>query len=74
MSDKGVATDPAKFDKVAAWPTPNSKEVQQFLGLAGYYQRFIQDFAKIARPLHRLAERNASFKWTDECQASFFRA
>ena len=52
--------------------TPNStKEVPQFLGLAGYYRRFIQDFAKIARPLHRLTERNASFKWTDDCQAAF---
>ena len=71
VSDEGVQVDPAKLDKVAAWPTPTStKEVQQFLGLAGYYRRFIRDFAKIARPLHKLTEHKATFKWTRECQDS----
>ena len=42
ISREGVSTDPAKIDKVARWPTPQSaKEIQQFLGLAGYYRRFI---------------------------------
>ena len=68
VSDKGVATDPNKTEKVALWPTPKStKEVQQFLGLAGYYRRFIRNFAEIARPLHRLTERNATFQWSTEC-------
>jgi hypothetical protein len=72
VSNKGIATDPAKIENIASWPIPNSpKEVQQFLGLAGYYRRFIQDFAEIARPLHRLTERNCPFKWSTECQTAF---
>ena len=71
ISREGIATDPAKTEKVSKWPTPMSKkETQQFLGLASYYRRFVNDFAHIARPLHRLTERNASFIWTDECQAA----
>ena len=63
ISREGVSTDPAKIDKVARWPTPQSaKEVQQFLGLAGYYQRFVQDFATIAKPLHHLTEKTARFE------------
>ena len=53
VSREGVATDPAKTEKVAAWPCPTSvTEVQQFLGLASYYRRFIRNFAEIAKPLH----------------------
>ena len=72
VSPKGITTDPSKTDKVASWPTPTSKrDVQQFLGLANYYHRFIKDFASIARPLHRLTEKTATFKWTTECEAAF---
>ena len=72
VSDKGVATDPAKTAQVAKWPTPSSqKEVQQFLGLASYYRRFVKDFATIAKPLHRLTEKTMDFKWTSECQSAF---
>ena len=72
ISREGIATDPAKTDKVSMWPTPSSKrETQRFLGFASYYRRFVKDFAHIARPLHRLTERTASFVWTDECQDTF---
>ena len=72
ISGEGVAADPSKIEKVATWPTPTSvQETQQFLGFAGYYRRFVQDFAHIARPLHRLTECPATFMWTDECQGSF---
>ena len=72
VSDKGVSTDPAKTAKVAHWPVPTTvKEVQQFLGLANYYRRFVKDFATIARPLHRLTEDKRQFQWTTECQESF---
>ena len=72
ISRDGVATDPHKTAKVATWPTPsNKREVQQFLGFANYYRRFIRDFSQVARPLHRLTERTTPFQWTRDCQESF---
>ena len=72
ISRDGVATDPDKTAKVATWPAPTTKkETQQFLGFAGYYRRFLRDFAQIARPLYRLTEETASFVWTPECQDAF---
>ena len=72
VSGDGVATDPSKVEKVKTWPAPTStKETQSFLGFASYYRRFIRNFAQIAKPLHKLAERNVAFRWTEECQAAF---
>ena len=72
ISREGVATDPAKTERVSTWPIPQSKrETQQFLGFASYYRRFIKDFARVARPLHRLTERTATFAWNDECLEAF---
>ena len=72
VSWEGISTDPTKVGKVAGWPKPTStKEVQQFLSFASYYQHFIRDFSQIAKPLHQLTERNYRFKWTPECQRSF---
>ena len=72
VSPQGVATDPSKTSKVANWPTPTTQqEVQQFLGLAGYYRRFIENFATIAKPLHRLSEKTCPFVWNEECQTAF---
>ena len=72
VTSDGVAADPAKVEKVSTWPIPTTvKEVQQFLGFAGYYRRFVKHFANVARPLHRLTERVTEFRWTDECQAAF---
>ena len=54
------------------WPTPSTaEEVQQFLGLASYYRRFIQHFAEIVKPLHHLTEHNVAFLWTEECELAF---
>ena len=72
VSADGVRTDPRKTDKVATWPVPTSKrEVQQFLGLANYYRRFVKDFATIAKPLHYLTEKTAAFEWTESAQLAF---
>ena len=72
VSSEGVTPDPSKIEKVADWPTPTTtKEVQQFLGLASYYRKFVKDFAELAKPLHRLTEKNAKFQWTDDCQRAF---
>jgi hypothetical protein len=52
-------------------PPTNALEIRSFLGLAGYYRRFIKDFYKIVKPMTRLLEKNKDFDWTKECQASF---
>jgi hypothetical protein len=64
----GVSVDPGKVKDVLNWMPPiNVSEIQSFLGLAGYYQRFIQDFSKIAKPMTRLFEKTGDFKCTLEC-------
>ena len=59
--------DPAKVARVAEWPTPsNKKEVQSFLGFTYFYQRFIEGFSHIARPLLDLTKADSVFKWSSE--------
>ena len=71
VSAEGVSTDPDKIEAVKQWPAPKTvTEVRSFLGLASYYRRFIQGFAEIAKPLHRLTENN-TWHWTKECQEVF---
>ena len=72
VSAEGVSTDPDKIEAVKQWPAPKTvTEVRSFLCLASYYRRFIQGFAEIAKPLHRLTERNNTWHWTKECQETF---
>ena len=72
VSDRGVETDPKKIEAISGWPEPKTvKEVRSFIGLSSYYRRFVKDFAKLARPLHRLTEKDTSFEWTTECQEAF---
>ena len=68
ISAGGIAVDPTKTDKIATWPEPQcQRDVQQFLGLANYYRRFIKDFATIAKPLHHSTEKTALFRWMPRC-------
>jgi hypothetical protein len=72
ISTGGVSVDPGKVNDVLNWmPPTTASEIQSFLGLAGYYRRFIKDFSKIAKPMMKLLEKNKAFEWTTECQASF---
>ena len=72
VSENGIEVDPKKTETVANWPRPTSvTEIRSFLGLAGYYRRFVQDFSKIAAPLTRLTRKNQKFLWTDQCEESF---
>jgi hypothetical protein len=68
----GVSVDPSNVKDVLNWMSPmNDSEIQSFLGLAGYYRRFIKDFSKIAKPMMKLLEKNKNIEWTEECQPSF---
>ena len=72
VNQKGILVDPAKIEAVMQWEVPKSpSEIRSFLGLAGYYRRFIQDFCKIAVPLTRLTEKSVVFRWGPEQQAAF---
>ncbi len=69
---RGVEVDPAKIEAILGWKKPeNPIEVQSFLGLAGYYRRFIQDFSKIAQPLTQLTKKEQKFEWNEKYEAGF---
>jgi hypothetical protein len=72
ISEKGVSTSPAKVQAVLEWPTPsNVKEVRSFLGLAGYYRKFVRHFGIIAKPLTNLLKKHALFVWTADHDTAF---
>jgi hypothetical protein len=72
VSAEGVAVDPNKVASVTEWESPkNTRDIRSFLGLAGYYRRFIENFSKIAKPMTELLKKDKKFEWTDSCEASF---
>ena len=72
ISEKGIEVDKAKIELISKLLSPtNVKTVRQFLGHAGFYRRFIQNFSKIAKPLYKLLEKDAKFEWDTECQQRF---
>ncbi|KAK1649149.1 hypothetical protein QYE76_066954 [Lolium multiflorum] len=72
LSAGGIAVDPAKIKTVAEWTAPTTQtEVRAFLGLAGYYRRFVEGFSSIARPMTQLLKKDKKFEWTDKCEESF---
>ncbi|WVZ58398.1 hypothetical protein U9M48_008675 [Paspalum notatum var. saurae] len=72
LSAKGVAVDPSKVEDVLNWKQPQTvTEIWSFLGLAGYYRRFIKDFSKIAKPMTALTQKNAKFAWSSKCEEAF---
>jgi hypothetical protein len=72
ISNGGITVDPAKVKGIVAWSIPTTvTEIRSFFGLAGYYQRFIEGFSKIAKPMTSLLEKGREFKWDEKCQDSF---
>ena len=72
ISPEGISPLPNKLDSIRHMPAPNSaKEIKQFLGLTGYYRKFVPGFADISRPLTTLTKKDAKFEWTSACQQSF---
>ena len=71
-SQSGIAVDPSKIKAVLDWSQPrNVFEIRSFLGLAGYYRRFVKDFSLLASPLTRLTRKEEKFKWNEACEAAF---
>ena len=72
MSAYGVFVIPDKIQLILDWPTPKSvQDICSFLGLAGYYRRFIEGFSKIAKALTDLLKKDKKFVWTDKAEESF---
>lgn len=80
VSQRGVATDPAKTAVVEQWEVPGTvHQLRSFLGFVGYYRRFVKDFSKIAAPLNRLLQgskamsKNTPVVWSPECEQAFLK-
>jgi len=72
IDSQGLQVDPAKIEAVKDWATPtNPTEIRQFLGLAGYYRRFIEGFSKIAKALTKLTQKNKKYEWGKKQEAAF---
>ena len=72
VSSEGIFVDPQKVEAVLRWERPTTvTEVHSFLGLTGYYRRFIEGFLTIATPLTRLTRKNIRWEWSKECDESF---
>ncbi|XP_021769525.1 uncharacterized protein LOC110733773 [Chenopodium quinoa] len=72
ISKEGVSVDPSKIRAVNDWSTPkNVSDVRSFLGLAGYYRRFVKDFSRIAKLVTSLMKKEHKFSWTQECEEAF---
>jgi hypothetical protein len=68
----GISVDPSKVQDVLSWKAPTSiGDIHSFLGLAGYYRRFLEGFSKISKPMTGLLEKDKKFEWTSPCEASF---
>jgi hypothetical protein len=72
ISKGGISVGPSKVQDVLSWKTPTSVgDIWSFLGLAEYYQRFIEGFSKISKPMTELLEKDKRFEGTPVCEASF---
>jgi hypothetical protein len=72
ISKDGISVDPSKVQEVMDWKPPTSvHEICSFLGLAGYYRRFIPDFSRIAKPMTELLKKGVKFSWNENCEEAF---
>ena len=69
---EGIRPDEDKVNSIVQYPVPqNLQELRRFLGMAGFYRRFINSFSTIAKPLNQLTEKEKQFQWTDWCEEAF---
>jgi hypothetical protein len=72
ISEEGITVDLEKVEAIREWSVPrNVAEVRSFMGLVGYYIRFIKGFTKIAHPITSLQRKEKTFQWNEECEKRF---
>ena len=72
ITKEGIAVDPEKIRTIMEWPVPKDvADIRSFMGLAGYYRRFVEGFSRVAYPITSLQKKGKVFKWTSECQRNF---
>jgi hypothetical protein len=72
ISSEGISIDPSKVQEVMDWqPIKLAHQIRSFLGLAGYYRRFIPDFSRIAKPMTELLKKGMKFVWSEACDKAF---
>ncbi|GJZ02114.1 putative reverse transcriptase domain-containing protein [Tanacetum coccineum] len=72
IDSEGIYVDPAKVESIKDWASPKTPtKIRQFLGLVGYYRRFIKGFSKIAKPMTKLTQKNVKFDWSEKAEAAF---
>ena len=72
VSTSGVSVDLEKVEAIMSWEIPKLVfEILSFLGLAGYYMRFIEDFSQLSTPMTRLTRKEVKFEWNDLCERAF---
>jgi hypothetical protein len=72
ISPDGVSVDPEKVQEVINWkPLATVRQIRSFLGLAGYYRRFILDFSRIAKPMTELLKKGVKYEWSQKCEDAF---
>ena len=72
MSASGVSVDPERVEAIMSWERPKSVfNIRSFLGLAGYYRRFIGDFSRLVALMTRLTRKGVKFEWDDLCEKAF---
>ena len=72
VSQEGISIDLAKIDAIIRWERPkNVTKIRSFLGLAGYYRRFVEGFSRIVVPLKKFKRKDVKFDWDDSCELAF---
>ncbi|XP_070004829.1 uncharacterized mitochondrial protein AtMg00860-like [Nicotiana sylvestris] len=72
ISGEGIMVDPQKIAIVKNWSRPTTPtEIRSFLGLVGYYRRFVEGFSTLASPFTKLTQKAVKFQWSDACERSF---
>jgi hypothetical protein len=72
ISEEGIVVDPEKIRTIMEWPIPkDATDIRSFMGITGYYHRFIEGFCKIAYPITSLQKKRTKFNWSQKCQDSF---